>query len=97
MSDREEIERRFTALGEALGDNPPLLGVVVRANGERLVFSYPLLLQLLERPDGSEDYYAVVRVLHRALADVVDHVHAVRADLDAVRQRRDVVDVVDNL
>lgn len=70
--DHDEVKRRFDQIGEALDDdNPALLAVVVRANGEQLLFTYPLLDRRLERGEVQDMLTALDRV-GRAFDIMVD-------------------------
>jgi hypothetical protein len=40
--DRDRVEQEFRALEESLDDPPPLLAIVVLANGRGLAYPYPL-------------------------------------------------------
>lgn len=70
----EDVERLFAQLGEALDDeNPAMLAVVVRANGEALAYTFPFLQRLLERDADREAAFDVVR---RGLTSAAAHVEA---------------------
>ena len=79
--DRERIEREMRALEQWLpGDNPPLLAVVVLANGAGLAFTYPLAESAKLR--GAADAHAVLTVVRGALLDLAATLQATRIDLE---------------
>lgn len=61
--------------------NPPLLAVVVQANGAGLAFTYPLMEMAKERGDPSE-VHAVLGVVRFALLDLAATLQATRVDLE---------------
>lgn len=68
----KKIGPLFERLGAALDDdNPPLLAVLVRANGEQLLFTYPLLERSLERGEV-QDMLRALDIVGRAFDVLVD-------------------------
>lgn len=79
--DRDRIEREMRALEQWLpGDNPPLLAVVVLANGAGLAFTYPLAESAKLR--GAADAHAVLTVVRGALLDLAANLQTTRLDLE---------------
>jgi hypothetical protein len=48
--DRDRVEQKFRALEESLSDPPPLLAIVVLANGRGLAYPYPMFDEAGEGP-----------------------------------------------
>lgn len=80
--DRERIEREMRALEKWMpGDNPPLMAVVVQANGAGLAFTYPLMEMAKDRGDPSE-IHAVLGVVRHTLLDLAATLQVTRIDLE---------------
>lgn len=88
--DRDRIEREMRALEEHLpADNPPLLSVVILANGAGYAFTYPLAESAKLR--GAGEAHAVLTVVRAALLDLAASLQASvldieRAQLQQLRQ-----------
>lgn len=80
--DRERIEREMRALEQLLpDDNPPLLAVVVLANGSGLAFTYPIAELAHERGDPAE-VHAILTVVHGTLLDLAATLQASRLKIE---------------
>lgn len=84
--DRERIEREMRALEQWLpGDNPPLMAVVVQANGAGLAFTYPLMESAKDRGNASE-IHAVLGVVRYALLDLAATLQTTRLEIERAAQ-----------
>jgi NAD(P)H-flavin reductase len=80
--DRERIEREFRALEQWMDQsNPPLLAVVVLANGAGHAFTYPLAEMAHERGDPHE-IHAVLSTTRAALLDLAASLQASRLKIE---------------
>jgi NAD(P)H-flavin reductase len=80
--DRDRIEKEFRALEQWLDDsNPPLLAVVVLANGAGHAFTYPLAELAKERGDPHE-IHAVLSTVRAALLDLAATLQTSRLSLE---------------
>ena len=91
--DRDRIEKEFLALEQWMDErNPPLMAVVVLANGAGMAFTYPLAEMAKERGDPGE-VHAVLTTVRATLLDLATTIHAARLDIERAaaiyRQERD--------
>lgn len=79
--DRARIEKEMRALEDVLpADNPPLLSVVILANGAGYAFTYPLAESAKMR--GAADAHAVLTVVRSALLDLAANLQSARIELE---------------
>jgi hypothetical protein len=70
--DRDRVEEKFRALEESLSDPPPLLALVVLANGRGLAYPYPLFDDAGEGP--IQQRLAALTMTRAFLAQFIDRV-----------------------
>jgi hypothetical protein len=68
--DRDRVEQKFRDLEESLTDPPPLLALVVLANGRGLAYPYPLFDDAGEGP--LEHRTAALTMTRAFLAEFID-------------------------
>lgn len=79
--DRDRIEKEMRALEQWMPpDNPPLISVVVLANGAGYAFTYPLAESAKLR--GAGDAHAVLSVVRGALLDLAATLQASVLDIE---------------
>lgn len=87
--DRERIEKEFRALEQWMEPgNPPLMAVVVLANGAGLAMTYPLMELAKERGDTGE-IHACLTTVHAALVDLAATIQVSRLDLERAARTYD--------
>ena len=80
--DRDRIEQEFRALEQWMDESdPPLLAVVVLANGAGHAFTYPLAEMAHERGDPHE-IHAVLTTVRAALLDLATTMQASRLRIE---------------
>jgi hypothetical protein len=80
--DRERIEKEFLALEQWMDEsNPPLLAVVIQANGAGMAFTFPLAEMAKERGDPHE-LHAVLSTVRAALLDLATTLQTSRLGIE---------------
>lgn len=70
MVDRERVDAHLRGLEELIDDPPPLLSLIILANGRGLMYSHPLLLDAQRSPDRCA---ASLRLIHAQLDHLAAH------------------------
>jgi hypothetical protein len=81
--DRVRIEREMRELQDLIDDPPPLLTVVILANGSGLAYPYPLFDQAGE--DDLEHRRAVLQLVRAFMAQFVDQIDTKLFDIDQAK------------
>lgn len=89
--DRDRVEAHLRNLERLIDDPPPLLTLVVRANGTGVMVAHPMLLNAQATPEQAE---AALRLVRVQLVEVAGHLE-VLIERNIRAAARDMTNAVD--